>query len=121
MTTIAPVPGHVPVSTGSRGPRGRPARWAVGLSLLSAGTFLTSFAAIAIAYAIGEEAAVEDTLLAIVLLATGLAGVLGSLVALALAVVAKTKREHWPLLWLPLTVFPAIVLFLVLGEAFWWE
>src|SRR3970282_1951542 len=48
-------------------------------------------------------------------------GLLASLAAFALAVVAKVKHEQWALLWLPLSVFPALLAFLLLGEAFWWE
>jgi hypothetical protein len=33
----------------------------------------------------------------------------------------KVEHEPWTLLWLPLSVFPALAAFLVLGEAFWWE
>jgi len=50
-----------------------------------------------------------------------LGGLLASLAAFALAVVAQVKHERWALLWLPLSVFPALLAFLVLGEAFWWE
>lgn len=35
--------------------------------------------------------------------------------------IAKVERDRWELLWLPLFAFPAFFLFLVLGEAFWWE
>jgi hypothetical protein len=38
-----------------------------------------------------------------------------------MAIVAAVRRERWALLWVPLCVFPAIVLFISLGEAFWWE
>ena len=41
--------------------------------------------------------------------------------AFALALAARIRHEHARLLWLPLAVFPALVLFVVLGEAFWWE
>ena len=82
---------------------------------------MAAAAAIAIAYAIGEEGAVEDTTLGVVLTLIMAAGVLGSLAAFVMAIVAAVKRERWALLWLPLSVLPAIVLFVSLGEAFWWE
>jgi hypothetical protein len=50
-----------------------------------------------------------------------LGGLLASLAAFALAVVAKVKHERWALLWLPLSVLPALLAFVVLGEALWWE
>ena len=49
-----------------------------------------------------------------------LGGLLASLAAFALAVVAKLKHERGALLGPP-SVFPALLAFLVLGEAFWWE
>ncbi len=59
---------------------------------------------------------------AIVLVALALAGLGGggaggllSLAAFALAVVAKVKHERWALLWLPLLLFPA----LILSAPFW--
>jgi hypothetical protein len=45
----------------------------------------------------------------------------GSLAAFVLAMIAKIRHKRRPLLWLPVCVFPALVLFLVLGEGFWWE
>lgn len=37
------------------------------------------------------------------------AGVLASLAAFVMAVVAKVKHERWALLWLPLLLFPVLV------------
>ena len=48
-------------------------------------------------------------------------GLVGSLAAFVLAIIAKVRHERWALLWLPLCVFPAFALFLVLGEALWRE
>ena len=115
--TVAPVL----ESRGSGQPHGRLARWAVELSALSGVAFVAAFATVAIAYAIGEEAAVEDTTLGLVLVLILAAGLLGSLAAFVMAIVAAVKRERWALLWLPLSVLPAIVLVVSLGEAFWWE
>ena len=50
-----------------------------------------------------------------------LGGLLASLAAFALAVVARATHERWALLWLPLSVFPGLLALVVLGEAFWWE
>jgi hypothetical protein len=76
---------------------------------LSAG-FGTLFAAAVAAAAIGGFGGVVS----------GVA-FLGSLAAFVLAIVAKIRHEHWAWLWLPLGVFPGMILFAVLGEAFWWE
>ena len=121
MVTVAPVPDRAPTSTGSRRPRSRVAEWAVGLAGVCGAAFVASAAAIALAYAFGEESAVEDTWLGALLVTVAFAGVLGSIAGFALGIVAKGQHERWRLLWLPLLVFPAIALFLVVGEAVWWE
>ena len=50
-----------------------------------------------------------------------LAAFLGSLAAFVLAIVARIRGERWLLLWMPLCAFPALVAFLVPGEAVGWE
>jgi hypothetical protein len=85
------------------------------------GVFAASAATIAVLYAAGAESAIEDTWFGALLAILALFGVLGSLVAFVLALVAQIRHEHWAWLWLPLGVFPAMILFVVLGEAFWWE
>ena len=91
------------------------------MSAVSGGAIAASLAAVGIAYAIGAESAVEDTLLGWVLMSMAVMGFLGSLGAFLAAIVAKVKHEPWALLWLPLSAFPTLLAFLVLGEAFWWE
>jgi uncharacterized membrane protein len=115
--TVAPVP----ALGGSGKPHGRLARWAVQLSAVSGVAFVAAVAVVVIAYAIGEEGAVEDTTLGVVLFLIPAAAVLGSLAAFVMAIVAAVKRERWALLWLPLSVLPAIIVFVSLGEAFLWE
>lgn len=117
---VAPVTG-APVWAGSRRPHSRVAAWAVKLASVCGGAFAASAAAIALAYAVGEESAVEDTWVGALLLIVLSVSVLGSLAAFVLAVVAKARHENWAWLWLPLGVFPAMIVFVVLGEAFWWE
>jgi len=63
----------------------------------------------------------EDNWVGLLATVSLLGGLPASLAAFVLAVVAKVKHERWALLWLPLSVFPALLAFLVLGEAFWWE
>jgi hypothetical protein len=48
-------------------------------------------------------------------------GFVGSIVAFAGAVRARSRGDRRAALWLPLAAFPAILLVLILGEAFWWE
>jgi hypothetical protein len=119
--TVAPVPGHVPAPTGHHHPDGRLAVWAFRLAAVFGAASVASIAVVVIAYALGVESSVEDTLLGAFLAITALVGCLGSLVGFLAAVVAKIRHERWALLWLPLSVFPALLAFLVLGEALWWE
>jgi hypothetical protein len=63
----------------------------------------------------------EDNWVAVVLLAAMVAGIFTSLAALVLGLIARVRGAHAPWSWVPLVVFPAIIAFLVLGEAFWWE
>jgi hypothetical protein len=118
---VAPVSGQVRAPGGHGRTPGRLARWAVGLSAVFGVTFSASVATIAIAYAAGGEGAVEDSWLGVLLAIIGSVGFVGSLAAFLLAIIARVRRERWALLWLPLCAFPAFFLFLVLGEAFWWE
>ena len=123
-TGVEKAAGHpVPVSagTGPRQPGGRLARWAVGLSLVSGATIAAAIATFGIAYAAGGSSKVEDNWVAYLVTSLALAGLVCSLAAFALAVVAKVRQERWAVLWLPLSLLPAAVLFVVLGELFWWE
>ena len=79
---------------------------------------ITTFA---VGYAVGGQSAIEDNWVAVLGWIIPLVGLLASLAAFVLAIVAKIRRERWTLLWAPLCAFPAFVAFLVLGEAFWWE
>ena len=96
-------------------------RWAVGLAAAVAVAIAASFATFAVAYAIGGSDATEDNWIGLLLMVSLLGGLLASFAAFALAVVAEVKHERWALLWFPLSVFPALLAFLVLGEALWWE
>ena len=119
--TVAPVPGHAPISVGPAHAHSRLARWAVGLAAAVVVAIAVSFAIFAVAHAIGGSGATEDNWVGFLLAVSLLGGLLASFAAFALAVVATIKHERWALLWLPLSVFPALLAFLVLGEGFWWE
>ena len=97
------------------------ARWAVGLAAVTATVVAVSYAIFGVAYAFGGAPATEDNwvgLLGGVALVGGLAV---SLVAFALAVAAKIKHERWAPLWLPLSVFPALLALVAFAELLWWE
>jgi len=101
--------------------RVRSARWAVTIAAVVAGTLGMSSAILAVAYVVGGWGAIDDTWVGLIAVVSLLGGLAVSLVAFALAVAATVQHERWRLVWLPLLLFPAILLFLVLGELFWWE
>jgi hypothetical protein len=97
------------------------ARWAVGRAGAVVVAFAVTFAMFAVALATGGSDAIEDNWVGFLGIVSLYGGFLASLAAFALAVVARFKHERWALLWLPLSLFPALLAFLLLGEAFWWE
>ncbi|OHA53176.1 MAG: hypothetical protein A2991_02100 [Candidatus Terrybacteria bacterium RIFCSPLOWO2_01_FULL_58_14] len=119
--TVASVPDYTPISVRPVHAHGRLARWAVGLAAVVVVAIAASFAIFAVAYAIGGSGAIEDNLVGFLGMVSLLGGLLAALAAFALAVIARVRHERWALLWLPLSVFPILLAFLVLGEIFWWE
>ncbi len=119
--TAAHVQRRVPASAGSGESHSRLARWAVGLSTLWGVAITASITTFAIAFAVGGATATEDNWVGYLSAGVAFVGFFGSLGAFVLAIIAKIKREHWVLLWLPLSLFPVLFLLLVLGEVFWWE
>jgi amino acid transporter len=100
---------------------GRQARWAVWLATAAVAVLALAAAVFGVAYAVAGVEATEDNWVGL-LAAVGLLGGLAvSLVAFTLAVLARINHERRPLMWLPLSVFPALLGFVVLGELFWWE
>lgn len=99
----------------------RLARWAVRMAAVVTAALVVSFAIFIVAYAVGGWAAIDDTWVGFIGVVSLLGGLLISVVAFALAVTSKVKHQRWARLWLPLSVFPAILAFLALGELFWWE
>ena len=120
--TVAPVPGHAPVPVGpDHAQSGRLARWAVGLAAAVAVVIATSLVIFAVAFAIGGSGATEDNWVGFLVGVLLLGGLLASLAAFALGVVAKVRHERWALLWLPLCVFPTLIILVVLAEVFFME
>jgi hypothetical protein len=110
---------RVPISGGSA--HSRLTRWAVGLAAAVAVVIAVSYAILGVAYAVGGSDAIEDTWVGYLGGVSVVSGLLVSLVAFALAVVSKVKHERWTLLWLPLSVFPALLAIVTLAETLWME
>lgn len=116
-----------PVTGGTRNPTGgtqvssQLARWAVGLAAVVAVVIAVSGAIIALAYARAGSDAISDNWIGILGTVALIGGLLASLVAFALAIAARVKHERWAWLWFPLSMFPVLLAFVVLGEVFWWE
>ncbi len=99
----------------------RTARPAVVVAEVSAVVVAAGVAALLLAYAIGGDAAISDTWLAYVAGVAMVGALFASLVAFLLAVFARIRREVAARLWLPLTLFPALLALLVVAEVFWLE
>ena len=74
-----------------------------------------------VAYAVGGSDAISDNWVGMLGAVALLGGLLASLVAFAMAAVARVKHEHWALLWLPLSLFPGLLIIVVLAETLWLE
>jgi hypothetical protein len=94
---------------------------AVRLAGAGGAAVAVSIAMVAIAYAVGAESAVEDNWLGVLAAVVLGAGLAAALLGFVLAIAAGVRHVRGALLWLPLSVFPAVALLLALVEAFWWE
>jgi hypothetical protein len=117
--TVHPVGGGTHLSSAHG--QGGLAKLALGLALVVAGAVLVAAAIFAVAYAVGGADATEDNWVGFVAVVGLVGGLLASLVTFAVALGAWFRHERSRLLWLPLLLFPALLAFIVLGEAFWWE
>ena len=73
------------------------------------------------AIAVGGKYAADDNWVGDLVGLSMLGGVVATLAAFVMAVAAKVGHLRSRLLWVPLSAFPAVLMFLVLGEIFWWE
>ena len=94
-------------------------RWAFGLA--SGAAVAVAVAVYGVAYAAGGTDATEDNGVGLLTVALTVVGLVASMTAFALGVMLSVRSYPRTRLWLPLTVFPALVAMLVLGELFWWE
>src|SRR4249920_3174942 len=91
-------------------------RLAFGLAAAAAVAIATGLVLFGFANAIGGPDATSDNWVGALVGVALFAGLLASLAGFGLAVVAKVKHEPWLVLWLSLSVFPAVLAFLLLGE-----
>lgn len=119
--TDSPVRRHHLFSPTEAVPHGRLSRWAVRLSAVTAAAVAASYAALGVAYAVGGSDAIEDNWVGLLGAVAMLGGLAASFLAFALAVVAKAKHDRSTLLWLPLGLFPTLLLIVALAEALWFE
>jgi hypothetical protein len=99
----------------------QPARWAVGLAGLALGVIAAGAALLGIALLAGGADAVEDTWVGDLGVGAVYVGLMSSAIGFLSAVMVRIRHEAWTWLWLPLAVFPTLVVALLLGEAFLWE
>lgn len=100
---------------------GRRGWWAVALAEVVVAVVVAAFTIFGIAYVVGGVEATEDNWVGMLGAVAVLGGLAVSLAAFVLAVLAKIHDERRRMLWLPLSLFPALLGFVVLGELFWWE
>lgn len=118
--TVDPVPTRVPVAADPPDGHTRLARWAVLVAGAVAVVVTAPYAIFFVALAVGG-AAIADTWVGYLGVLALVAGLAASLAAFAMAVAARLSHERWTLLWLPLTLFPALSTITVLAELFWME
>jgi hypothetical protein len=82
---------------------------------------VVSYTIFAVAYAVGGSDAISDTWVGFLGALALLSGLAVSFAAFAIAVFAKVRHGRWPLLWLPLSVFPALLALALLAETFLME
>ena len=97
------------------------ARVAVGLAVFVVVVIVVAYAIFFVALAIGGDDAISDTWVGYQAGFSLLGGLVVSLVALVLAIVAKVRHERSKLLWLPLSVFPTLLVLVVLAEVLSWS
>ena len=99
----------------------RLSRCAVGVATVVAVVLAVTGAIFIVAFSSGGSDAISDNWIGLLGAIALIGGLIASFAAFVLAITAKIKREQSAWLWLPLLAFPAMLLFLLLGEVLWWE
>lgn|GEM_PF-1958178 len=115
------LPSHAHFSAGPVSSNSSLARWAFRLAAGAPVAIGTGLVLFGVADVVGGSDATSDNWVGVLVGFGLLAGLLASFAGFLLAAAAKIMHEPWLILWLPLSMFPAVLAFFVLGEAFWWE
>ncbi len=94
---------------------------AFALAVAVVALLVVSYAIFFVAFAIGGEEAISDTLVGYVAGFSLLGGMVTSFAAFVLAIAARARHRVGRLLWLPLALFPALVVLVALAEVFLME
>lgn len=94
------------------------ARVAVALAASVVVVVAVSYTIFFVALGTGGDDAVSDTFVGAQAGFSLLGGLAVSLVAMVLAIVARVRHDRWRPLWLPLSVFPTLLVLVVLAEVF---
>lgn len=119
--TVGPAHHGSPAHSGLTQSHERLGAWSVTLAALVAVVVSVAYAIFGVVFLVSGEDAVSDTWVGYLAGIALIAGLVVSLAAFAMAVVVKVRHESRRLLWLPLTVFPALLAAVVLVELFWME
>ena len=96
----------------------RLAVWAAAMAAAVVVVVAVVYTIVAVAWVVGGQDAISDNWVGILGGVALVGGLAVSFAAGVLAVVAKSRHEDWALLWLPLSVFPVLLLLVVLAETF---
>lgn len=115
------VPPMVPATARSDGGPSGLGRWAVVLAVIVVTVVTVAYTIFGVAFAVGGDDAISDTWVGYLAGISLLGGLAASLASFLMALVARLRGARQRLLWLPLTVFPALATIVLLAELFWVE
>lgn len=121
MSAVHSTPTGDSTSAGPARVRTNAANWAIRIAWAVVTILAVAYAIFGVTWAVGGEDAVSDTFVGYLAGFALVGGILASLVAFAIAMIARAKHQRPALLWLPIALFPALVLLVILVEALWIE
>jgi hypothetical protein len=97
------------------------ARWAIGIAGGALAVIVVSYSIFGLTWAIAGEDAVSDNFVGYLAGFALVAGLLASLVAFVMALVAHVKQQRKALLWLPMVLLPTLIIGVTVVEVLWTE